>query len=73
MQIVDVDVALPADELLRAYQGNIQTVLVRARDGRRIQFPVKILWSYIGHEGIYGRFRITYDGTGKFQNIVRIE
>lgn len=70
---MDVDVAVPADELLRAYQGNIQTVLVRARDGRRIQFPVKILWSYIAHEGIYGRFRITYDDAGKFQNIVRIE
>lgn len=70
---MDVDVALPAEELLRAYQGNIQTVLVRARDGRRIQFPVKILWSFISHAGIYGRFRITYDAAGKFQDITRIE
>lgn len=73
MQIVDVDVAVPAEELLRAYQGAAKNVLVRASDGRRIQFPVKILWPFISHAGIYGRFRIEFDQTGKFHGIERIE
>lgn len=73
MQIVDVDVAVSAEELFRAYNGEAKNVLVRARDGRRIQFPVKILWPFIAHEGIYGRFRIAFDNTGKFQEIQRIE
>lgn len=71
MSSVKVDIALSAEELQRAYQG-VDQVACYARDGRRIRFPVKILWPFIGHEGIYGSFEIEFDRDKKFKGIRQI-
>lgn len=72
MSRVQVDIALSSDELQLAYQGISQVSCV-ARDGRRIQFPVKILWPYITHVGVYGSFEIEFDGRRKFKEIRRLD
>lgn len=71
MSCVQVDIALSAHELELAYQGVSQVSCI-ARDGRRIQFPVKILWPFITHEGVYGSFEIEFDRQRKFKNIRKI-
>lgn len=69
---VIVNLSIPADEYLRVYQGSAKLVSAITSDGRRVQFPARILQKAVTREGIHGRFRIEFDQAGKFQNISRI-
>ena len=71
MSSIEVDIHISAEEVLKAYQG-ADHVYAYATDGRSIRFPVNILWSFISHNGIHGRFLIQFDSHGKFQHIDRI-
>lgn len=71
MSCVQVDIALSAHELELAYQGVSQVSCI-ARDGRRIQFPVNILWPFITRDGVYGSFEIEFDQYRKFKEIRRL-
>ena len=53
MDSIEVDIHISSEEVLRAYQG-AEFVSAYAVDGRSIRFPVKVLWSFITHEGIHG-------------------
>ena len=68
MSNVVVDISLSAHELERAYQG-VDTVVCHALDGRRIRFPVRILWQFIRRDGINGRFEIEFDENNKFKDV----
>ncbi len=72
MQKITVDLRVGADEYLKFYRGQASVVTCRARDGRRIQFPVKILNPYLTREGVSGSFEILFDAQGKFVAISRI-
>ena len=63
---------LSADEYVRYYNGTAKYVVTKSIDGKRIQFPVNILQSYITHEGISGRFSLKYDENNKFVSIHKI-
>lgn len=67
-----VDLAIPADEYLRVYQGSAKLVSALATDGRRVQFPANILQKMVTHEGVYGRFIIEFNREGKFQRILKV-
>lgn len=67
-----VDLAISADEYLRFYQGSAKLVSAIAIDGRRVQFPANILQKMVTREGIYGRFIIEFDQSGRFQKIQRL-
>ena len=67
-----VDLAISADEYLRFYQGSAKLVSAIAIDGRRVQFPANILQKMVSREGIYGRFIIEFDQSGRFQKIQRL-
>ena len=71
MDIIEVDIHLTSDEVQRAYSG-VDQVFALARDGRSIKFPVRILWQFIGHDGIHGRFRITYSKNKQFESVERV-
>ncbi|MFK8015245.1 MAG: DUF2835 domain-containing protein [Gammaproteobacteria bacterium] len=62
---LDID----ADEFLRVYQGNARDVVARADDGRSLRFPAAILRPFVTRDGISGRFRIQFDGDGRFVDI----
>ena len=47
-------------------------VVAYALDGRRIQFPARILQPFVQHQGVSGYFRITFNQQGKFQSIARL-
>ena len=71
MDSIEVDIHINSEEVLRAYQG-AEHVSGYALDGRSIRFPVKILWSFIAHDGIHGRFLIEFDKYHKFKNVTRL-
>ncbi|MFE8073152.1 DUF2835 domain-containing protein [Marinobacteraceae bacterium S3BR75-40.1] len=66
-----VDLSISRDQWLRMYRGEARYVHARARDGRSVQFPARILAPFVLHDGVRGSFLIEYD-EGKFQNIERL-
>ena len=71
MDIIDVDIHLSPEEVQRAYEG-VDQVFAVALDGRSLRFPVRILWQFIGHDGIHGRFRIQYSPNKQFESVTRL-
>jgi len=51
---------LSAEEMLRYYRGELQSIQVRADDGRRIRFPAAWLRPYLRQGGVKGRFRLRF-------------
>lgn len=71
-QRIVVDLAISADEYLAYYKGSAQQVIATATDGRIVRFPASILQRMVVHEGIYGRFAIDFDGSGRFRSVTRL-
>lgn len=67
-----VDLSISAEEFQRMYSGSARYVLGRARDGRTVRFPVKILQRFVQHDGVHGRFRISFDRDHKLRQIERL-
>ena len=63
---------IPREEYLRYYQGNTQTVSVRAEDGRQVRFPAASLRPFVSHDGVQGRFEITLGEGNKLLEIRRL-
>jgi len=64
-----VDIHMNEDEYLQHYQGSISQVSAIARDGRRVQFPSRILQPFVMQNGIHGTFSIQFDDQHKFVGI----
>ena len=71
MSVIEVDIRLSPDELQKAYLG-VDMVSAVSTDGRTVRFPVRILWSFIAHDGIHGRFQTAFTENGKFKAIERV-
>lgn len=69
---LEVDLAIPAAELLRLYRGEVREVVARARDGRVLRFPVSALRPFVGRDGVHGRFRIRCDAGQRLAGIERV-
>jgi len=69
---IEVSLAIPADEYLAMYQGAVRDVVARAKDGRTVRFPARILQPYVTHQGIHGRFAIRFDDSNRFAGISRL-
>jgi hypothetical protein len=67
-----VDIHIPADDYLQHYQGSVHSVSCISREGKRVQFPSRILQPYVGHDGIHGAFIIYFDRFHKFERIERL-
>lgn len=65
MQSIRFFIRIPAEEVLRYYQGMADQVLVRAEDGRRVRFPFHHLRPFVGPDGISGRFEMLLDASNK--------
>lgn len=64
--------ALTPEQYLAYYQGAARNVVVRAEDGRRIQFPADQLRRHVTSEGVTGRFQLRFDDNHKLIDLVRI-
>jgi len=60
------------DELLSYYEGTARAVMVKASDGRNIQFPANVLQQFVTRDGIQGVFEMEFDKDNKFVNIRRV-
>jgi hypothetical protein len=64
--------AIPAEDYLAYYKGQIRDIVVRTVDGRRIQFPANALQAVISHQGIFGVFELRFDANHKLLGLHRI-
>ena len=53
--------AIDPDTAMAYYQGHIQHVIATTAQGKRVQFPARLLRNVITREGIYGEFELTTD------------
>lgn len=73
MSFVIFDLNVSPDEYQKWYLGAARAVHVTARDGRRIQFPAKILQPFVTHSGVRGTFAIYFDDNHKYKDIKRLQ
>lgn len=67
-----LDIALPAERLLAAYQGHANRILLRSRDGRRISLPVHHLRPFVTREGVFGSFELEFAEQGQLVGLHRL-
>lgn len=64
--------SIPGNVYLSYYEGAARAVVVTSFDGRRIQFPAKVLRQFVARDGIQGVFEMEFDENDKFVIIRRI-
>ena len=67
-----ITLAINADDFVRLYQGRAIDVVAKASTGQTVRFPASILRPHVSREGVHGRFRLSFDGAGKFRSIERV-
>lgn len=67
-----VDLAISPEECMRYYSGEAGVVIARARDGRTIQFPARMLRRFIDHAGVSGAFELLCDADSKLIAMERL-
>ena len=72
MQQIIVDIRSSPVEWIKLDQGVATDVHTRARDGRSVRFPARILSRFFLNDGVRGSFRILFDDAGKFTSIERL-
>ena len=65
--------AISAEEYLAYYQGSAQEVVARSDDNKIVRFPASAIRRFVTHDGIFGRFEITFDENNKLISIQPIE
>lgn len=64
--------SIPGNVYLSYYEGAARAVVVTSFDGRRIQFPAKVLRQFVTRDGIQGVFEMEFDENDKFVTIRRV-
>lgn len=67
-----IRLAIPAEEFVRLYSGEARDVIALAETGETVRFPGSVLRGEVTHDGVYGRYRLSYDGDGRFVSIARL-
>jgi len=64
---------IPAEDIVRYYSGQVQSVSVQTDDGRRAEFPAMHLREFVSHTGVQGYFELCFDDQNRFQSLQRID
>lgn len=72
MNEVRFRIAVSAQDFLRYYKQEFDSVLVSTADGRTIQLPAGALQKFVDQSGIHGSFRVIYDDNHKLVRIERV-
>lgn len=67
-----LDIAISAERLLAVYQGQANRILLRSRDGRRVNLPAHHLRPFLAHEGVYGAFVLEFNSRGELLSLQRL-
>ena len=65
--------AISAEDYLAYYQGSAKEVVARSDDDKIIRFPASAIRGFVTHDGIFGRFEITFDENNKLVSIQPIK
>ena len=65
---IDID----AHQYVAFYEGGKKHVYTIAENGQRVIFPANRLHRFVTHDGIHGRFEMTFDENNKFVDLVRL-
>lgn len=68
-----LDIALPAERLLAVYQGQVNRILVRSRDGIRVSLPAHHLRPFTTTVGVYGSFEMEFSEDGKLTCLRKLD
>lgn len=63
---------IDADEYLRYYRGEVDSVQITSVEGKSFQFPASALQKYVDRSGVNGSFRLIYDDNNKLVSLDRI-
>jgi hypothetical protein len=72
MQTFYFNLTLKYDLCEQLYIPGINSVIMKADDGKRIQLPVKNLRPFVSTIGIKGRFRLMIDDNNKITSFEKI-
>lgn len=72
MSFVIFDLNVSPAEYQKWYGGAARNVQVTARDGRRVQFPARILQPFVTHSGVRGTFAIYFDDENRYKEIKQL-
>ncbi|MDT8428148.1 MAG: DUF2835 domain-containing protein [Pseudomonadales bacterium] len=72
LQYLIFDLHIPAERYVALYAGQARDIQARSLDGASLRFPGNILRPFVSHDGVQGRFRISFDENHKFQAIEKI-
>ena len=72
MPILTLDIALSAESLRAVYQGRANRVLLKSREGQRVNLPAHHLRPFLTHAGVYGCFPREFNGQGLLWSLRQI-
>ncbi len=72
MQRMRFSLNISAEQYQSYYVGSARFVRVETDDGRSLKFPAAELRRFVTHDGIQGRFEITFDKQQKLLGLERI-
>lgn len=72
MQRMRFSLNISAEKYQSYYMGAARFVRVQTDDGRSLKFPAAELRRFVTHEGVQGRFEITFDDLHKLVGLERI-
>ncbi len=72
-QRLHVVLKISSYRLMEYYEGEVDSVVAKATDGRTIKFPANILRSVVQSDGVYGTFELVFDENHKFVSISSVE
>lgn len=61
------------EKYLHYYAGEATSIQVHSEDGILIQFPASALKKFVTHQGISGKFRISFDENNKLINLQQFD
>lgn len=72
MGTVVLDISLSAEQLQLVYKGQVNRIMAKARDGRRISLPAQPFRAFLTHTGIFGTFEVQFDDAGKLISLNKL-
>lgn len=72
MDIARFRLNLSAEQMRSYYEGVARQVIVRASDGRRVQFPAQWLRCFVTQDGVRGLFEMRFGDDHKLIDLRRI-
>jgi hypothetical protein len=73
MHRYEFQLRISPEEYLNYYRGIVRHVVVRAENGKTVQFPASLLQRFITPEGIHGRFALNCDQDHKHPELQKLQ